>query len=249
MVAWGICVSTFFASQAYADFHPAPVSQAAEKTTGQIEPVFAFYDGTNRLWMLDTAAPSFGTPIVGGAKLVGVDLASNKVVRTILFPPDVVLRNTYLNDVRFDLRQGKGGIAYITDSGASGIIVVDLASGRSWRRLTGDRSTVPDASFVPFVEGDPLAVRLPGKSPTPWQIASDGLEADSEGRVYATDYEHNAIRVRAVDGSWTTLVHDPRVLWPDTLSLAANGYLYFTSNQWERMPMMHGGTDLRKKAI
>ena len=77
--------------------------------------------------------------------------------------------------------------------------------------------------------------------------ASDGLEADSEGRVYATDYEHNAIRVRAVDGSWTTLVHDPRVLWPDTLSLAANGYLYFTSNQWERMPMMHGGTDLRKK--
>jgi hypothetical protein len=98
--------------------------------------------------------------------LVGVDLATNKVVRTILFPPDVVLRNTYLNDIRFDLRQGKGGIAYITDSGASGIIVVE-ASGRSWRRLAGDRSTVPDASFVPFVEGDPLAVRLPGKSPTP----------------------------------------------------------------------------------
>lgn len=77
--------------------------------------------------------------------------------------------------------------------------------------------------------------------------ASDGLEADSEGRVYATDYEHNAIRVRATDGTWTTMVHDPRVLWPDTLSLASNGYLYFTSNQQERVPMMHGGTDLRKK--
>src|SRR5258708_32782127 len=43
-VAWGICVSTFFASQAYAELHPAPVSLAAEKTTGQIETVFAFYE-------------------------------------------------------------------------------------------------------------------------------------------------------------------------------------------------------------
>ncbi len=63
-------------------------------------------DGANRLWMLDTAVPSFGTPIIGGAKLVGVDRATNKVVRTIVFPPDVVLTNSYLNDVRFDLRQG-----------------------------------------------------------------------------------------------------------------------------------------------
>jgi sugar lactone lactonase YvrE len=122
-------------------------------------------DGANRLWMLDTAAPSFGTPIIGGAKLVGVDLATNKVVRTIAFPPHVVLTNSYLNDVRFDLRQGKSGIAYITDAGASGIVVVDLASGRSWRRLTGDRSTLPDPSFLPIVEGDPLFIRLPGKSP------------------------------------------------------------------------------------
>src|SRR5262249_7593160 len=58
--------------------------------------------------------------------------------------------------------------------------------------------------------------------------ASDGLESDSDGRIYATSYEGNAILRRWPDGKFETLVHDPMVLWPDTLSLARDGYLYFT---------------------
>lgn len=69
-------------------------------------------------------------------ELVCVDLEINKVVKKIFFPQDVALPSTYLNDVRFDLRYGKGGqreIAFITDSsqqGPNGIIVVDLESGK-----------------------------------------------------------------------------------------------------------------------
>jgi sugar lactone lactonase YvrE len=55
-------------------------------------------------------------------------------------------------------------------------------------------------------------------------FASDGLETDDRGRIYLADYEHNAILRRGADGQYETLVHDPRVLWPDTLSLAAEGY-------------------------
>ena len=62
-------------------------------------------DGTNRLWVLDTAAPNFSQPQAGGAKLVAIDLATDRVVKTIVLPPSVVLPTTYLNDVRFDLRQ------------------------------------------------------------------------------------------------------------------------------------------------
>jgi sugar lactone lactonase YvrE len=65
--------------------------------------------------------------------------------------------------------------------------------------------------------------------------------------VYLGDYEHDAIRRRNLDGTIETLVHDPRVLWPDTLSLAADGYLYFTANQVERQPSFHNGQDLRQK--
>jgi sugar lactone lactonase YvrE len=138
----------------------------------------------DRLWILDTAAPGFAEPKDGGAKLVAVDLATEKVVRTIVLPPSVILKTTYVNDVRFDLRQGKAGVAYITDSsiaGPGGIIVVDLASGNAWRKLTGHVSTAPDPTFVPVVEGERLAVRETGKPPAPFNVASDGIALSADG--------------------------------------------------------------------
>jgi hypothetical protein len=41
-------------------------------------------------------------------------------------------------------------------------------------------------------------------------------------------------------------VHDERLLWPDTLSVAADGYLYVTANQFFRH-LMFRGTDERRK--
>jgi sugar lactone lactonase YvrE len=260
-------------------------------------------DPANRLWILDTAAPSFSAPVPGGAKLVAVNLLTNRVVKTIILAPTTALKTTYVNDVRFDLRQGKAGIAYITDSSVSGpgaIIVVDLETGESWRKLSGHSSTSPDPAFVPVVEGETLAIREKGKPPAPFTAASDGmalssdgatlyycplssrhlysvptallrdrasseadvakavvdlgekgasdgLEADDKGRLYASDYERNSIRQRQTDGEWKTIAHDPRILWPDTLSVAADGYLYFTVNQLQRMAQFNYGEDLRAK--
>jgi sugar lactone lactonase YvrE len=260
-------------------------------------------DAANRLWILDTAAPAFSPPISGGAKLIAVDLATNKVVKTIVFPPSTVLATTYINDVRFDLRQGKEGVAYITDSsvrGPGGILVVDLESGSGWRKLSGHWSTSPDPTFIPVVEGERLCVREKGRASAPFLVASDGialssngetlyycplssrhlysvptgllldrsgddsaisgavvdlgekgasdgLESDDKGRVYAGDYEHNSICQRQINGDWKTIVHDPRVLWPDTMAMAADGYLYFTANQLHRQAQFHEGKDLREK--
>jgi sugar lactone lactonase YvrE len=77
--------------------------------------------------------------------------------------------------------------------------------------------------------------------------ASDGLESDSEGRLYLTNYEQNAVLRRLPNGQFETLVADPRLLWPDTLSLSADGYLYVTANQLHRQARFHRGKDLRKK--
>ncbi|ULK97256.1 gluconolaconase [Bradyrhizobium sp. I71] len=271
------------------------------ETLGSVQSVVV--DAANRLWILDTAAPSFSTPVPDGAKLVAVDLATDKVVKTIVLAPTSVLKTTYINDVRFDLRKGKAGFAYITDSSVSGpgaIIVVDLDSGESWRKLSGHASTSADPAFVPVVEGETLAIRETGKAPVPFTVASDGialsadgatlyycplssrhlysvptallldravseadvakavidlgekgasdgLEADDKGRIYAGDYERNSIRQRQTDGEWKTIAHDPRILWPDTLSVASDGYLYFTANQLHRQPQFHEGRDLREK--
>ena len=282
----------------------AEVNQPIEKqaATHFISVQSAVADGRGTLWVLDAASPNF-TPIPGAAKLVAVDLHTNRIVKTFVFPPNVILPQTYVNDVRIDLRAGKSGIAYVTDasvSGTGGIIVLDLATGRATRRLTGDVSTSAEKGFIPVVEGETL--RQYGEDGTPRAFhvasdgialspdgrtlyysplagrhlyavstallrdpavserrlsaavrdlgekgASDGLEMDASGAVYAGDYEHNAIRRREPDGSWTTIVHAPYILWPDTLSIARDGYLYFTVNQVHRQATFHRGTDLRQK--
>ncbi len=84
-------------------------------------------------------------------------------------------------------------------------------------------------------------------------FASDGLECDSRGTLYLTDYEHNAVRVRnAGDGTYGVLASDARLLWPDSMSVGvvaggdpAGNYLYVTANQLERNASYHGGTDKR----
>ena len=254
-----------------------------------------------RLWILDTGSIAFGPVKPNGGKLIAVDLDTNQIVKKIVFPADVAPPKSYLNDVRFDLHRGREGMAFITDSGANAIIVVDLASEKSWRRLSDHFSTKPDPEVVPVVEGEILQMRLPGQAPARLEVgadgiaisadnktlyycplvsrhlysvsvdgladrnkpdaevagtvkdlgekggAGDGLESDAQGRVYLSDYEHDAIRRRSSNGGIETLVHDPRVLWPDTLSLAADGYLYFTANQIERQPVFNLGRELRQK--
>jgi sugar lactone lactonase YvrE len=65
--------------------------------------------------------------------------------------------------------------------------------------------------------------------------------------VYLTDYEHNAILRRDEKGRYETLLYDPRILWPDTMSVASNGFLYFTANQLNRQKQYQEGKDLREK--
>jgi sugar lactone lactonase YvrE len=78
-------------------------------------------------------------------------------------------------------------------------------------------------------------------------FASDDLESDSAGRVYLTDWEHNAIIVRQAPGEYRTLVQDDRLWWPDTLQLTDNGYLYVTATQVHRLRKFNAGEDLRTK--
>ncbi len=46
---------------------------------------------------------------------------------------------------------------------------------------------------------------------------------------------------------WETIVYDPRLLWPDILSLGTDGYLYVIANQLHRQARYNKGIDLRVK--
>lgn len=112
---------------------------------------------------------------------------SQDIIKKILFPPDVVLSTTYLNDVSFDLRNGKEGMAFITDSsqnGPNGIIVVDLFSKESWRRLHDHSSTKAEGlqTFLPIVEGSPFLTSQPDGSMTQAAaMGSVGIVINSDG--------------------------------------------------------------------
>ena len=76
--------------------------------------------------------------------------------------------------------------------------------------------------------------------------ASDGLEADEKGGIYLTDYEHNAIhRFTGSSANMETIMYAAEAIWPDSLSLADDGYLYFTANQLNRQSQFHQGIDKR----
>ncbi len=304
-------------------------------------------DPMDRLWALDTGAPMLKNTVPGGPKLVCIDLKTNRIVKTILLPPETAGLNSYMNDVRFDLRVGDSGpqdpsttvgsmpapnadaqpkdmmhplaertpgtvaggdeihgTAYITDSSSQGpnaLVVVDLATGKSFRRLNQHSSVLSEDQFLMFAEGQPVYQTTPGYPPKAVNFAadgiaisadgktlyycpingtklyavstdalrdrtksdaqvaatvrnvtgkmpSDGLESDAAGNVYLSDPVTDSIhRWNPSTGLTETLVHDPRLLWPDTMSLGSDGYLYVNANQLNRQPTMHNGVDQRVK--
>ncbi len=257
-------------------------------------------DARDRLWIFDIGYVNSGIAQPGGPKLVCVNLRRNRVEKTIVLPSNVILPATFLNEGRIHLKRGKEGMALVADSGTNAFIVVNLATGEAWRRLTDHPSTKPEPGFLPILEGQPLFIRPPDRRPTPLaygicataighdgkrlyysslcsrrlysvdvdalcdrklteeQLASyvtdhgekgggGGIQADAEGRVYLTNYEHNAVFRRQADGTFETLICDPRLLWPDTLYLADDGYMYLICNQLHRQAVFHGGKDLRER--
>jgi len=75
---------------------------------------------------------------------------------------------------------------------------------------------------------------------------NNSFEGDSNGLIYIAAPESNSINV--YDPSTlqvSVFVRDPRIIWPDSLCIADDGYLYFTVNQDMYQPIWNNGTDLR----
>ncbi|KAK7442838.1 major royal jelly protein [Colletotrichum acutatum] len=152
-------------------------------------------DSADRLWILDTGRVLTPQGVlvpasVGGAKLVGVNLTTNSVIKTIVFPNTVAYPDTYLNDVRFDLdpslTSSGEGVAYITDSsseGRTGLIVVDLGSGESWRHLDGSPYVQGDRQFLAFIWGRELYANQAGNRAGHLTFGADGIALGKDGKT------------------------------------------------------------------
>ncbi|MFK8184759.1 MAG: L-dopachrome tautomerase-related protein [Phormidesmis sp.] len=70
---------------------------------------------------------------------------------------------------------------------------------------------------------------------------SDGISIDVSGNVYITDLNQKAIGITQPDGTYEVLVQDDRLLWPDSLSTGADGYMYVVVNKLHLSPLLNAG--------
>lgn len=190
-------------------------------------------DAQGNLWVLDPAAPAQDRVVKNGPKLVRINLKTNKADKTIAFDETVAPQGSYLNDVRFS---PDGKTAYITDSGASGaIVVVDVPAGKAKRILDGDPSTQSDLDVTVETDGKPLR-RPDGRGV---EFAADGIALTRDGKTLywqaikgKTLY---SIPTQNIESATPTIVGENGVA--DGLWIARDGKMYITALEDDAIKM------------
>ena len=130
-------------------------------------------DALGALWIVDSGSPGWGnTTVEHGPKLVKIDLGTNKVVKTYSLA-DATNAKSQVDDIRFH-----NSLAYLTDAGSPGIIVLDLQTGSARRVLDGDSSTT---AHRPVSVDDHI---LSGPDGKPVKIHVDQLEVSPDGKFF-----------------------------------------------------------------
>jgi len=70
-----------------------------------------------------------------------------------------------------------------------------------------------------------------------------GMIADAKGNIFITDSVNKEIRYVTPSGEVKSLVKDDRLLWPDSLGIGSDGFLYLTASQIHRTANYNDGTD------
>ena len=255
----------------------------------------------NTLWVLDEGKrPGIEGIPDGSAKLVGIDITSRKVIKTIVFHKPFIRDTEQLNDLRIDPDHGAQGTVYISNNGFSSpsdtsLVIVDIATGKMREVFHNIPETSPAPGYMTYVEGQPHAYSLdhptmpqggvngielsPDHKTLYWtnptnpnyysidtatlsdfsktdddlhkamhfegQVASNGgVAVDDKGTLYFGDASRYSIISRDKAGTFKLVGTDNRLIWPDGLYWQG-GYLYVTVGQWQRVPGLHGGKDLR----
>ncbi len=124
------------------------------------------------LWVLDPASPKMAGVVDSGAKLVKIDLETDRVERIYRLNSDVAPEGSYMNDVRIDAEHQ---YAYVTDSGLGALVAIDLDTG-AHRRLLDEHASTNAEDLVLEIGGEPLRF-TDGSAPA---IHADGIALDEE---------------------------------------------------------------------
>lgn len=128
----------------------------------------------DRLWVVDQGAPEDGKPAPGAAKLIAFDITTGRTSKIIRFDEQSLPPGGAPNDLRIH-----GNLIFVTDSGLGGIIIHDLKTSVSKRKLSASPllkkpSQLAQKGFAGRILSDDK-----GKRP---EVHSDMLEVSPEGK-------------------------------------------------------------------
>ncbi len=132
-----------------------------------------YIDDQDVMWVIDPAAPKLDKVYQQSYKLVKINMNTNKVERTYTFEGGAVDEHSYLNDVRVDTKRQ---VAYITNSGTGGIVLVDLNSGKVRQVLQNHYSVHTDKDFKFIIDGKEMK-----QDGQPVKFDSDGIALSPDG--------------------------------------------------------------------
>ncbi|WP_053115790.1 SMP-30/gluconolactonase/LRE family protein [Winslowiella iniecta] len=134
----------------------------------------------NLLWVVDQGAPQGDKPGAGAAKLVAFDIRSGEVKKLIRFDEKSLPEGGAPNDLRIH-----GDLIYITDSGLGGIIIYDLKTGKTIRRVASSLLLRKPDNLVQKGFKGRVLMDAEGKKPA---VHSDVIEVTADGvwLYYAT---------------------------------------------------------------
>lgn len=149
----------------------------------------AYVDDNDYLYIVDPAAPMLAKVVGNSAKVVKFNLNTNKIEKTYRFT-GTIDNSSYLNDIRVDTEKQ---IAYLTNSGTGGIVILDLKTGKSRQVLQSHKSVRPDPKAKFVIDGRQLM-----KQGQPAVFNSDGiaLSPDRNWLYYKSINDKKLYRVK-----------------------------------------------------
>jgi sugar lactone lactonase YvrE len=159
----------------------------------------AYVDDEDFLYIVDAAAPKLEKVVDNAAKVVKFNLKTNQIEQVYRFPLTID-NHSYLNDIRVDTKKQ---VAYLTNSGTGGIVILDLATGKSRQVLQNHRSVHPDPNAKFIIDGKELK-----KQGQPVAFQSDGIALTRDGNYLyyktITDKRLNRVKTSALLDSTLT---------------------------------------------
>lgn len=138
----------------------------------QVNALHVFGDDT--LWVVDQGAPDRKATLPGAQKVLQFDTRSGALLRALRFGADILPEGACLNDLRI-----WGSRIYLTDSGRGAIVVHDIATGRTLRRLDAHPLLLQSEVHPLRGSGRRVLVDADGERP---RVGSDFLEISPDGQ-------------------------------------------------------------------